>query len=46
MDFVFVGVVVALIGGWLRLLQRRWPEPVYHEIPDYPTDQRPVGSSR
>lgn len=46
MDFVFVGVVVALIGGWLRFLQRRWPEPVYDVIPDYPSDQRPVGSSR
>ncbi|HEY3529693.1 MAG TPA: cytochrome c oxidase assembly protein [Nocardioides sp.] len=34
MDFFFVALAVVLVGGWLRALQRRWPEPEYGQIDD------------
>jgi putative membrane protein len=46
MDFVFVAIAVVLVGGWLRALQRRWPEPEYGQIGDVVLDEPSVGGTR
>jgi cytochrome c oxidase assembly factor CtaG len=46
LDFVYVAFAVVLIGGWLRALQRRWPEPVYGNIDALMADEPSLGSPR
>jgi cytochrome c oxidase assembly factor CtaG len=45
MDFVFVAIAVVLVGGWLRGLQRRWPEPEYGSV-DALVDEPSWGGAR
>jgi cytochrome c oxidase assembly factor CtaG len=32
LDFAYVALAVLIVAAWLRVLQRRWPEPAYSQI--------------